>query len=180
MSLLKEIGYAAGLALSAFFMGFFAWPLTHPKPPANSVPLAQAKAVQAQDARGAQISQDAAVSATKAQAQIKTVHDKIIERIPVYVPQPVPVQAFEGDSHYVSLGFVRVWNAAATGDVSGLSASPGGAEAGRSAVSEADVARAHAADTEHCASEIAKYDQLWIWSQQQARLAEGGHGRPVH
>lgn len=178
MSLLKEIGYAAGMALAAFVIGFFAWPLTHHKPAAETVPVAQAKAIQAQDARGALISQDAAVKATQAVADIHAAHAAIRERIKAYVPQtfslkPVP-QADPDSGSFVTAGFVSVWNASASGDQASLSASAGSAAAQPSAVSPADILTAHDADIEYCDSELTKYHQLWDWSQQQARLAEEG------
>ena len=120
------------------------------------------------------IERQQAVNETEASAKAETQKEKvrvIYRQLAVAAPQIVTPDI---DRAYpVPVGFVRLWNATAAGDVSGLQGATGSAAAEPSTVPLSAVADAHAADIEQCSLEQVKYQQLWDLFEAQAKIAGG-------
>lgn len=158
---LKEAALALLIALAAFGGGYFTRAFTYSSAPTKAQEKAVARAEKAQDASAS----SATAAAVKQQEKIHVVYRTITVTTPAVITPAV-------DRAYPLPDLaVRVWNAAAAGDVSGLPPAAGGAAAQPSTVPLSALLDAHTADVEQCRAEEVKYQQLWDWAETQAKIS---------
>lgn len=160
---LKETAVALLITLAAFGVGYFTRALTYHPAPTKAQEKAVARVETAQDANAS----SATATAVKQQEKIHVVYRTIAVATPALIT-PVVDHAYPLPDLAV-----RVWNAAAAGDVSGLPSASGGAEAQPSTVPLSALLDAHTADVEQCRAEEVKYQQLWDWAEAQAKISAG-------